>query len=298
MLGNDVIRLRREKRVERSNGLFKRLACSWFTPLLFVPVYLLSVCLFLNITNSVSFNIPLLESIFRPFPEARLVQTGLALLFVDLVRVLICRKLTDNNDDISDILALFVLGSFMIAIGFLHWSNVPSHEELARYNAEKSCSDLARGAENGTVYEDGRCYWKKDIKYVDQSLKIIDTKDGIVRRNEITREYVKSIEVTVDTGVFDGKEYKKGDTIFFEQGSSKLNKYRVAEINSTKYLVTINPHTYKWDVENRDTGNKLPPVLEIDGKKYDKTVEADHWESLSENTRYSDTVEAYVKSGQ
>lgn len=142
MLGNDVIRLRREKRVERAKGLLKRLACSWFTPLLFVPVYLLSVCLFLNITNSVSFNIPLLESIFRPFPEARLVQTGLALLFVDLVRVLICRKLTDNNDDISDILALFVLGSFMIAIGFLHWSNVPSHEERARYNAEKSCSDL------------------------------------------------------------------------------------------------------------------------------------------------------------
>ena len=209
MLGNDVIRLRREKRVERAKGLLKRLACSWFTPLLFVPVYLLSVCLFLNITNSVSFNIPLLESIFRPFPEARLVQTGLALLFVDLVRVLICRKLTDNNDDISDILALFVLGSFMIAIGFLHWSNVPSHEELARYNAEKSCSDLARGAENGTVYEDGRCYWKKDIKYVDQSLKIIDTKDGIVRRNEITREYVKSIEVTVDTGVFDGKNTRK-----------------------------------------------------------------------------------------
>lgn len=295
---DDVKSLRREKRIKRANGLLKRLAFSWFTPLLSVPVYLLSACLFLNITNSVSFNIPLLESIFRPFPEDRLVQTGLALLFVDLVRVLICRELRDNGHAISGILPLFMFVSFMTAVGFLSWSNLPSHEERARYNAEKSCSDLARGAENGTVYEDGCCYWKKDIKYVDQSLKIIDTKDGIVRRNEITREYVKGIEVTVDTGVFDGKEYKKGDTIFFEQGSSKLNKYRVAEINGTKYLVTINPHTYKWDVENRDTENKLPPVLEIDGKKYDKTVEADHWESLSENTRYRDTVEAYVKSGQ
>lgn len=300
MLGNDVIRLHQEKRSEHANGLLKRLVYSWFSPLLFVPIYLLCVCLFLNITNSVSFNIPLFESIFRPFPETRLIQTGLALLFVDLVRVFICRKLRDNGDNraIAGILPLFVFASFMTAVGFLFWSNLPSHEERARYNAEKSCSDLARGAENGTVYEDGRCYWKKDIKYVDQSLKIIDTKDGIVRRNEITREYVKGIEVTVDTGVFDGKEYKKGETIFFEQGSSKLNKYRVAEINGTKYLVTINPHTYKWDVENRDTGNKLPPVLEIDGKKYDKTVEADHWESLSENTRYRDTVEAYVKSGQ
>ena len=295
---NDAKSLRRKKRIKRANGLLKRLAFSWFTPLLSVPVYLLSACLFLNITNSVSFNIPLLESIFRPFPEDRLVQAGLTLLFVDLVRVFIYRKLKDEDRTIVGIPPLFVFASFMIAIGFLFWSNLPSHEERARYNAEKSCSELARGEENGTVYENGRCYWKKDIKYVDQSLKIIDTKDGIVRRNEITREYVKSIEVTVDTGVFDGKEYKKGDTIFFEQGSSKLNKYRVAEINSTKYLVTINPHTYKWDVENRDTGNKLPPVLEIDGKKYDKTVEADHWESLSENTRYRDTVEAYVKSGQ
>lgn len=297
-MSDSVNGLRCEKRLEHANSPLKRLVCSWFSPILFVPIYLLGVCLFLNISNSVSFNIPLLESIFRPFPEDRLVQTGLALLFVDLVRVLICRELRDNGHAISGILPLFMFVSFMTAAGFLFWSNIPSHEERARYNAEKSCSDLARGAENGTVYEDGRCYWKKDIKYVDQSLKIIDTKDGIVRRNEITREYVKGIEVTVDTGVFDGKEYKKGDTIFFEQGSSKLNKYRVAEINGTKYLVTINPHTYKWDVENRDTGNKLPPVLEIDGKKYDKTVEADHWESLSENTRYRDTVEAYVKSGQ
>lgn len=121
---------------------------------------------------------------------------------------------------------------------------------------QKNCSDID-GILDTTVYENGRCYWKKDIKYVDQSLKILDTKDGIVRRNNYG-EYVKGIEVTVDTGVFDGKEYKKGDTIFFEQGSSKLDKYKVAEINGTKHLVTINPHTYKWDVENKDTGNKLP----------------------------------------
>ena len=181
-----------------------------------------------------------------------------------------------------------------VASAPLLFSNIPSHEERAQYENAKSCSDID-GILDTTVYENGRCYWKKDIKYVDQSLKILDTKDGIVRRNNYG-EYVKGIEVTVDTGVFDGKEYKQGDTIFFEQGSSKLDKYRVAEINGTKYLVTINPQTYKWDVENKDTGNKLPPVLEIDGKKYDKTTEADRWETLSENTRYRDTVEAYVRS--
>lgn len=116
---DDVKSLRREKHMKRANGLLKRLAFSWFTPLLSVSVYLLSACLFLNITNSVSFNIPLLESIFRPFPEDRLVQAGLALLFVDLVRVFICRELRDNGHAISGILPLFMFVSFMTAVGFL-----------------------------------------------------------------------------------------------------------------------------------------------------------------------------------
>jgi len=229
--------------------------------------------------------------------------TAAGVYVVDVVRILILRK---SKKHFEETIHLIMAGTFilwMVASYPLFLSNRPSPAERARYNAEhaqyenaKSCSDID-GIWDTTVYENGRCYWKKDIKYVDQSLKILETKDGIVRRNNYG-EYVKGIEVTVDTGVFDSKEYKKGDTIFFEQGSSKLDKYRVAEINGTKYLVTINPHTYKWDVENRDTGNKLPPVLEIDGKKYDKTVEADRWETLSENTRYRDTVEAYVTSGQ
>ena len=202
------------------------------------------------------------------------------------------KKYSDN----AMFLVMMVMGIFWaVASAPLLFNNIPSYEERTQYENAKSCSDID-GIWDTTVYENGRCYWKKDIKYVDQSLKILDVKDGIVRRNDITGEYVKGIEVIVDAGVFDGKEYKKGDTIFFEYGSSKLDKYRVAEINGTKHLVTINPHTYKWDVENKDTGNKLPPVLEIDGKKYDKTTEADRWETLSENTRYRDTVEAYVKS--
>lgn len=292
---DDVKSLRREKHMKRANGLLKRLAFSWFTPLLSVSVYLLSACLFLNITNSVSFNIPLLESIFRPFPEDRLVQAGLTLLFVDLVRVFICRKLKDKDRIIVGILPLFVFTSFMIAIGFLFWSNLPSHEERARYNAEKSCSDLARGEENGTVYEDGRCFWEKDIKYVDESIEIQDVKKDAVQRNE-SGQYVKGIEVTVDAGVFDGKEYKNGDKIFFEDGSSKLDKYQVIG-DYAKELAITKSYKYKWDVETTKTGSRIPSALNIDGKNYDRKVEVAGWEALKEPFgRRVNTSEAYMRS--
>lgn len=292
---DDVKSLRREKHMKRANGLLKRLAFSWFTPLLSVSVYLLSACLFLNITNSVSFNIPLLESIFRPFPEDRLVQAGLTLLFVDLVRVFICRKLKDKDRTIVGILPLFVFTSFMIAIGFLFWSNLPSHEERARYNAEKSCSDLARGEENGTVYEDGRCFCEKDIKYVDESIEIQDVKKDAVQRNE-SGQYVKGIEVTVDAGVFDGKEYKNGDKIFFEDGSSKLDKYQVIG-DYAKELAITKSYKYKWDVETTKTGSRIPSALNIDGKNYDRKVEVAGWEALKEPFgRRVNTSEAYMRS--
>lgn len=268
---------------------------SWWSSIVLVPIYLLATCLFFNFAHAQAFHLPIFESLVRPFPMDRLMRTATGLYVADVVRILLLRRMKKQSDD-AMFLVMAVMGiMWAVASSPLFFSNLPSHEERAQYANAKNCSDID-GILDTTVYENGRCYWKKDIKYVDQSLKTIDTKDGIVRRNNYG-EYVKGIEVTVDAGVFDGKEYKKGDTIFFEQGSSKLDKYRVAEINGTKYLVTINPHTYKWDVENKDTGNKLPPVLEIDGKKYDKTTEADRWETLSENTRYRDTVEAYVKSG-
>ena len=294
---DDAKSLRRKKRIKRANGLLKRLACSWFTPLLSVPVYLLSACLFLNITNSVSFNIPLLESIFRPFPEDRLVQAGLTLLFVDLVRVFIYRKLKDEDRTIVGIPPLFVFASFMIAIGFLFWSNLPSHEERARYNAEKSCSELARGEENGTVYENGSCFWEKDIKYVDESIEIQDVKKDAVQHNE-SGQYVKGIEVTVDAGVFDGKEYKNGDKIFFEYGSSKLNKYQVAISGYTNNLVITKSYKYKWDVETTKTGSRIPSVLNIDGKNYDRTAGVAGWESLKEifGPHINTSEEAYMRS--
>lgn len=275
---------------------------SWWSSIVLVPIYLLAACLFYNFAQAQIFHIPVSESLVRPFPLDRLMLAAAGLYVVDMVRILILRKSKKHFEETIHLIMAVMLILLVFASYPLFLSNRPSPAERARYNAEraqyenaKSCSDID-GILDTTVYENGRCYWKKDIKYVDQSLKILDVKDGIVRRNEITREYVKGIEVTVDAGVFDGKEYKKGDTIFFEQGSSKLDKYRVAEINGIKHLVTINPHTYKWDVENKDTGSKLPPVLEIDGKKYDKTTEADRWETLSENTRYHDTVEAYVRS--
>lgn len=267
---------------------------SWWSSIVLVPIYLLATCLFFNFAHAQAFHLPIFESLVRPFPLDKLMSTAAWLYVADVVRILLLRRVKGNIDD-AMFLVMAVMGIFWaVASAPLLFSNIPPHEERAQYENAKSCSDID-GILDTTVYENGRCYWKKDIKYVDQSLKILDAKDGIVRRNNYG-EYVKGIEVTVDAGVFDSKEYKKGDTIFFEQGSSKLDKYRVAEINGTKYLVTINPHTYKWDVENRDTGNKLPPVLEIDGKKYDKTTEADRWETLSENTRYRDTVEAYVRS--
>lgn len=293
---DDVKSVRREKRMKRANGLLKRLPFSWFTPLLSVPVYLLSACLFLNITNSVSFNIPLLESIFRPFPEDRLVQAGLTLLFVDLVRVFICRKLKDKDRTIVGILPLFVFASFMIAIGFLFWSNLLSPEERARYNAEKSCSDLARGEENGTVYENGRCFWAKDIKYVDESIEIQDVKKDAVQHNE-SGQYVKGVEVTVDAGVFDGKEYKNGDKIFFEYGSSKLDKYQVIG-DYAKELAITKSYKYKWDVETTKTGSRIPSALNIDGKNYDRKVEVAGWEALKEpfGRHVNTSEEAYMRS--
>lgn len=296
-MSDSVNSLRCEKRLEHANSPLKRLVCSWFSPILFVPIYLLGVCLFLNISNSVSFNIPLLESIFRPFPEDRLIQSGLALLFVDLVRVFICRKLRDNGDNraIAGILPLFVFASFMTAAGFLFWSNIPSHEERARYNAEKSCSNLARGAENGTVYENGRCSWAKDIKYVDESIEVQDIKKDAVQRNE-SGQYVKGVEVTVDAGVFDGKEYKNGDKIFFEDGSSKLDKYQVIG-DYAKELAITKSYKYKWDVETTKTGSLIPSALNIDGKNYDRKVEVAGWEALKEPFgRRVNTSEAYMRS--
>ena len=276
---------------------------SWWSSIVFVPIYLLAACLLYNFMHAQIFHIPVFESLVRPFPMGRLMLAAARLYVVDVVRILILRKSKKHFEEMIHLIMAVMLILWVVASYPLYLSNRPSPAERARYNAEhaqyenaKNCSDID-GIWDTTVYENGRCYWKKDINYVDQFLKILDVKDGIVRRNNYG-EYVKGIEVIVDAGVFDGKEYKQGDTIFFEDGSSKLNEYRVAEISGTKYLVTINPHTYKWDVENKDTGNKIPPVLEIDGKKYDRTTEADRWETLSEDARYHDTVEAYVKSGQ
>lgn len=223
-------------------------------------------------------------------------QAGLTLLFVDLVRVFICRKLKDEDRTIVGILPLFVFASFMIAIGFLFWSNLPSPEERARYNAEKSCSDLARGAENGTVYENGRCFWAKDIKYVDESIEIQDVKKDAVQHNE-SGQYVKGVEVTVDAGVFDGKEYKNGDKIFFEDGSSKLDKYQVIG-DYAKELAITKSYKYKWDVETTKTGSWIPSALNIDGKNYDRKVEVAGWEALKEpfGRHVNTSEEAYMRS--
>lgn len=117
-----------------------------------------------------------------------------------------------------------------------------------------------------------------------------DIKKDAVQRNE-SGQYVKGVEVTVDAGVFDGKEYKDGDTIFVANQNGKYGvvsdrrEDTISDVIGSASSVTggasvekmrlgiIRSYVYKQDVEIIsgkfiDDGHGTPHSISIDGREY------------------------------
>ena len=155
------------------------------------------------------------------------------------------------------------------------------------HSAAPSCFRLMDGK---TQYENDHCVYKTRINYVDQTIEVKSVSGTVVRREGVLG-FVEGKEYTVTAGVFDGKEYKDGDTIFVANQNGKYGVVSdrredtisdaIGFVNSVTSgasvekmrLGVIKTYVYKQDVENVsgkfiDDGHGTPHSISIDGREY------------------------------
>lgn len=155
------------------------------------------------------------------------------------------------------------------------------------HSAAPSCFRIMDGK---TQYENDHCVYKTRINYVEQTIEVKSVSSTMVRRDGALG-FVEGREYTVTAGVFDGKEYKDGDTIFVanQNGNygvvSDRREDTISDIIGSASSVTggasvekkrlgvIRTHVYKQDVENIsgkfiDDGHGTPHSISIDGREY------------------------------
>lgn len=89
---------------------------------------------------------------------------------------------------------------------------------VSYYNSDApSCFKLLEGE---TQYENGRCVHTTNVTYVEQTIALKGAPITVMRHDD-RFGYVEGKEYTVTAGVFDGKEYKDGDTIFVTNQNGK-----------------------------------------------------------------------------
>ncbi len=160
---------------------------------------------------------------------------------------------------------------------------------LASYyhSAAPSCFRIMDGK---TQYENDHCVYKTRINYVEQTIEVKSVSDTVVRRDGALG-FVEGKEYTVTAGVFDGKEYKDGETIFVANQNGKygvVSDHREDTISDTigsassvtggasvekMRIGVIKTYVYKQDVENVsgkfiDDGHGTPHSISIDGREY------------------------------
>lgn len=177
---------------------------------------------------------------------------------------------------------------FLITITVLV-SFVSAGSILASYyhSGAPSCFRIMDGK---TQYENDHCVYKTRINYVEQTIEVKNVSDTVVRRDGVLG-FVEGKEYTVTAGVFDGKEYKDGDTIFVANQNGKYGvvsdrrEDTISDVIGSASSVTggasvekmrlgiIRSYVYKQDVESIsgkfiDDGHGTPHSISIDGREY------------------------------
>lgn len=155
-----------------------------------------------------------------------------------------------------------VLAMFMVYTPFILG---PVQADMGHYRSLDSCATISFVKPERTVYEDGKCLYRAKIQYLEQGIRVKETKASVFRQ-DAQKGYVEGREYTVYAGSLDGKEYKDGDTIFVPAKGGQYSEVETTSGSVTEaYIGTIKTQIQKWDVELGVDAN-----LNIDGKEYDK----------------------------
>lgn len=155
-----------------------------------------------------------------------------------------------------------VLAMYMVYTPFILG---PAQADIGHYRSVESCETISLVKPERTVYEDGKCLYRAKVQYLEQGLRVKETKASVFRQDE-QKGYVEGREYTVYTGSLDGKEYKDGDTIFVPAKGGQYSEVETTNgsMNET-YIGTLKTQIQKWDVELGVDAN-----LNIDGQEYDR----------------------------
>lgn len=141
----------------------------------------------------------------------------------------------------------------------------PVQADMGHYRDVDSCATISLVKPERTVYEDGKCFYKAKVQYLEQGLKVKETKASVFRQ-DAQKGYVEGREYTVYAGTLDGKEYKDGDTIFVPAKGGQYSEVETTNDSVTEaYIGILKTQIQKWDVELGVDTN-----LNIDGQEYDR----------------------------
>lgn len=135
------------------------------------------------------------------------------------------------------------------------------------------------------LYENGECVTQRNIQYVTQHIKVEEKSRNIIRHDSELWNVVGQEYTVVENKVFEGKEYKPGDTIFIPLEKITGGEYDTFHINHEsnknsdqeknsghdyKYLGSIEEYKYKGAYEITGLNH-----IEINGTTYDSVNEQD-----------------------
>lgn len=186
------------------------------------------------------------------------------------------------------------LGATLISIPLMLLTlvSVPvPNNQVQEYKNARTCHTISTYSVR-MVYENGECVTQRNIQYVTQHIKVEEKSRNPIRRDS-KRGHVVGQEYTIaENKVFEGKEYKPGDTIFIPLEKITGGEYDTFHINPEsnknsdheknsghdyKYLGSIEDYKYKGAYEITGLNH-----IEINGTTYDsvneqnKTLYVDH----------------------
>ena len=217
---------------------------------------------------------------------------GLLLLIAGMITVLWALEYGKKNSSLKMMLLAGVAVILSAASG-----SVPV---ISYYDSDApSCFKLLEGE---AQYENGRCVHTTNVIYVEQTIALKSVPITVMRHDD-RFGYVEGKEYAVEAGVFDGKEYKDGDTIFVpncdkgrglvsDRREDTLNehvrKFSGAPVFKEKHrLGLVKPYSYKENVEEMRRGylsqtpeeepkyGTPPDDISIGGNEYVKTGRLD-----------------------
>lgn len=224
---------------------------------LVVPVLLVFGVLVGGVFISGWYDLWLLTSVkiaVLPLPLVAMIVVGVA---GNCLRVFISKRKPRLDPWITTLMVLLVIATPPL-LG-------PAQADMKYYRDADSCATISFVKPERTVYEDGKCLYRAKIQYLEQGIRVKETKASVFRQ-DAQKGYVEGREYTVYAGSLDGKEYKDGDTIFVPAKGGQYSEVETTSGSVTEvYIGTIKTQIQKWDVELGVDAN-----LNIDGKEYDK----------------------------